>query len=214
MFYLGCKMHDRSDLNSQKDAPGAFGILLLAGGRSRRMGCDKAQLSYHGRPLIEHMQRRLDAMGPARLVIGGRLPGLRDLVPDGGPVASICALAQNLALSGGLEQWLIVPVDMPLLAPDLLFRLLSDPAPAAYFIAHPLPAALRLDNDVKAFLKVAARDLKAGRGVPVKRLLAAVKASAVMPTAEEVGKLLNINTPEEWAALLSREEGINTQGRR
>ena len=207
-------MHDRGDLNSNQGMPEPFGILLLAGGRSRRMDCDKAQLSYHGRPLIEHMQRRLDAMGPARIVIGGRLPGLRDMVPDGGPVASICALAQNLALHGGPEQWLIVPVDMPLLSPDLLFRLLRDPAPAAYFVAHPLPAALQFDNDVKAFLKVAARDLKAGRGVPVKRLLAAVKASALMPTADEVGNLLNINTPEEWAALLSREESINMPGRR
>lgn len=207
-------MHDCGDLNSNQGMPASFGILLLAGGRSRRMGCDKAQLSYHGRPLIEHMQRRLDAMGPARLVIGGRSPGLRDLVPDGGPVASVCALAQNLALSGGPERWLIVPVDMPLLSQDLLFRLLNDPAPAAYFVAHPLPAALRFDNDVKAFLKVAARDLKAGRGVPVKRLLAAVKASALMPSADEVGKLLNINTPEEWEVLLSRENSLNRQGRR
>ena len=36
---------------------------VLAGGRSLRMGRDKARVELGGRPLLEHMQKKFEALG-------------------------------------------------------------------------------------------------------------------------------------------------------
>ncbi|MBV9126801.1 MAG: molybdenum cofactor guanylyltransferase [Verrucomicrobia bacterium] len=102
-----------------------FSAVLLAGGKSRRMGCDKALLHLPGdpRPL---WQRQLDdvlrPLQPAEIFFSGRArPGLpadvillADEITDCGPLAGIAA-----ALRVMTTPWLVVlAVDLPAMTAD------------------------------------------------------------------------------------------------
>ena len=91
---------------------------VLAGGRSTRMGTDKALLHYAGRPLIAHA---VDLLRPRELnptswecdlILLLYAPVVEDLHPDCGPLGGIEA-----ALASSSSDWnLFLPVDLPLSA--------------------------------------------------------------------------------------------------
>ena len=100
---------------------------VLAGGRSKRMGTDKALLHYGGRPLIEHAVDLLRAAGVDPHIVGARpdldayAPVIEDLRPGCGPLGGIeVALA-----SSNSDANLFLPVDLPLLPPVFLRYLLE-----------------------------------------------------------------------------------------
>ncbi len=104
---------------------------VLAGGRSSRMGRDKALLPLHGVPLVVSSLDRLRALG-LRPVIAGARPDLAqyatvvpDLHPGCGPLGGIEAA---LAAAGSPEERvLFLPVDLPLL-PEAFLALLMERA--------------------------------------------------------------------------------------
>lgn len=174
-----------------------FGTLILAGGRSSRMGVDKASLAYRGQTLLQHMEGLARSLGTGPVLVGGGPRGdLADPVRAAGPVASLCALAE--AVTAAPLRWLVVPVDMPLLTPALLLRLaLADPK-CAFFDGHPLPLVLTLDSPTRAVLERARAALAKGESVSVRHILAQAGAMSLTPRAPEQEHLVNANTPEEW----------------
>lgn len=105
--------------------PDAVGF-VLAGGRSSRMGVDKALVSLDGRPLLAHALQILRGAGLAASVAGGdaALTAFAPLVQDSraglGPLSGICA-----ALSSTSARWAVfIPVDSPLLPASLVGFLL------------------------------------------------------------------------------------------
>ena len=100
---------------------------VLAGGRSSRMGSDKALLEIDGRPLIAIALERLRAAGTNPRICGSRpdlahfAPALPDRFPGAGPLAGLEAA---LAASGS-ELSLFLPVDLPALPADFLRWLLA-----------------------------------------------------------------------------------------
>ncbi|MFZ5657118.1 MAG: molybdenum cofactor guanylyltransferase, partial [Pseudomonadota bacterium] len=91
-----------------------FQAILLAGGRSTRMGRDKALLAWQGRPLIDHMLDRLREAGASRVHVSGDRPaygGIADAWPGRGPVAGIASVLPAC----GDGPVVVVPVDLPLL---------------------------------------------------------------------------------------------------
>ncbi|HZR83132.1 MAG TPA: molybdenum cofactor guanylyltransferase [Candidatus Binatia bacterium] len=128
-------------------APRRSGI-VLAGGRSRRMGSPKALLDVGGEPLVCRVARRLvvacdelvivapaltgrstgehDALAAAVLRLGDELPAgalrtVHDGAPDRGPVAG---LAAGLAAARG-ERAFVAACDTPFLAPALVAGLFA-----------------------------------------------------------------------------------------
>jgi molybdopterin-guanine dinucleotide biosynthesis protein A len=106
-----------------------LGGLLLAGGRSSRMGVDKASLEFEGRALAVRVLETLREVADDVLVASGdgrRLDWLEaeqvsDAVPDAGPLSALVA---------GLERSrhplvAVLAVDMPFASPRVL-RLLVD----------------------------------------------------------------------------------------
>ena len=105
---------------------------VQAGGRSNRMGKDKALIPLGGRPLIEHVLTRLDGLCDEILVTTNRpqdysFLGLRlapDSVPDAG---ALHGLRTALEASQG-ERVLVIGCDMPFVSRALLeHMLLVDP---------------------------------------------------------------------------------------
>jgi len=100
---------------------------VLAGGRSSRMGVDKALVEFDGHPLVAHALRILREAGLPAMIAGARsplgqfAPVVEDSEPDLGPLAGICA-----ALSATPARFAVfVTVDSPLLPPSLVRYLLD-----------------------------------------------------------------------------------------
>ena len=100
---------------------------VLAGGRSSRMGRDKALLPFKGRTLVEHIAAAVSLVtGDVSLVAGpGRYhnlgyPVVADVFPACGPLSGIHA-----ALTASRAEWnLIVACDMPEVTAEFLELLL------------------------------------------------------------------------------------------
>jgi molybdenum cofactor guanylyltransferase len=128
---------------------------VLAGGRSSRMGVDKALLYYAGRPLIAHAVDLLKAARLAPRIVGSRAdlaayaPVVEDLHAGCGPLGGIEA-----ALASSTSEWnVFLPVDLPLL-PSIFVRYLMERAsltgapatiPTLAGAAEPLCAVYRCD---------------------------------------------------------------------
>lgn len=175
-----------------------FTGVVLAGGRSRRMGRDKAALPWGSGTLLDRMIDRLREAGASRVLVSGDRPGydaIADDLPDRGPVGGLHAVLAQV--EGPV---VVVPVDLPQLRVDRI-RALRDALArgrAAAFAGHPLPCALVAD----AASRSAVADLAAARasGVPVMRLLDALGAT-ILPFDDTDGDLAPCNTPGQWAAM-------------
>jgi molybdopterin-guanine dinucleotide biosynthesis protein A len=104
-------------------------VAIQAGGKSSRMGQDKALIAVHGRTLLERVLARVHDLGDELILIANRpevyapfnLPCFPDLYPDHGPLAGIyTALAHARR-----PHVLVVACDMPWLNPALLRHLIS-----------------------------------------------------------------------------------------
>jgi len=114
---------------------GVVAGLVLAGGKSRRMGRDKAALLVDGQTLLARQVALLGALGVAEAwvslgadaqaaepaVKGPELRVVRDTAPDAGPLEGI---RQVLELTAS-EWLLVVAVDLPALDGSFLRRLLE-----------------------------------------------------------------------------------------
>jgi molybdenum cofactor guanylyltransferase len=108
--------------------PAATGF-VVAGGRSQRMGRDKALLPWAGTSLLRHALFRLDSVcGDVRILCGAEprytdfgVPVHTDVVKDAGPLGGVHAGLVNLGSGVGL----FLGVDTPLVPPSLLAALLA-----------------------------------------------------------------------------------------
>ena len=178
---------------------GDWSGVILAGGRSTRMGRDKALLDWHGEPLLAHMHRLLVRAGAHSVVVSGAYPafaGIADLCACRGPLGGLQAVARTLP-DGEL---LVVPVDMPALGPAALHGLLQHrDRSCSVFAGHRLPMRLRLDDAARHCLD----RLLAGPAAQcsLHALQAALGTQALVPPADARERFANCNTPAQWAAL-------------
>ncbi|MGI8913988.1 MAG: molybdenum cofactor guanylyltransferase [Chloroflexota bacterium] len=105
-----------------------IGAVVLAGGKSSRLGYDKGLLRINGETLVQWLPSRLAMLfDPVALVVDHphryavSCPQYVDLLPDAGPLAGIAAGLQSLAVPAMFA----CACDMPLLQPALLQRLCS-----------------------------------------------------------------------------------------
>jgi molybdopterin-guanine dinucleotide biosynthesis protein A len=107
-----------------------MGGIVLAGGRSRRMGMDKSLLTHEGVTLAEHTARVLsDVAGqtvvvvddPEKLRLPSRFEVVSDSYPGAGPLGGLLTGLRRLPEGAHL----VVACDMPYLVPELLRRLLE-----------------------------------------------------------------------------------------
>jgi molybdenum cofactor guanylyltransferase len=182
---------------------------VLAGGKSSRMGADKALLELGGQTLLA---RALDVA--AQVTRQVRLVGNRnrfaafgtpieDVYPERGPLGGIHAAL----LSTATELNLMLAVDLPFVGPDFLRYLIlrAEGANAVVTLPRsggflqPLCAVYR-----KEFGEAAENSLRAGKN-KIGPLLDKVKTRVIEPDeltqAGFTGEVFrNLNTPAEWEA--------------
>ncbi|MDT8758739.1 molybdenum cofactor guanylyltransferase [Sphingomonas psychrotolerans] len=112
---------------------------ILAGGRARRFGSDKAEATLNGRTLLAHVADALRPHCDALVLCGRTHPdwtSLEDRPRAGlGPLGGLCA-ALAYGEAAGFTAVLSAPCDTPNLPPDLLDRL-SEASPT-YVIDLPV----------------------------------------------------------------------------
>jgi len=199
------------------------GAVVLAGGRSSRMGQSKALLDWHGLTAVAHaveVVREGVAGGSVCVVrsLGQELPALDAIIVDDavahrGPLGGLHAgLA---ALAGQVEVVFACGVDTPLLAPAFVRRVcgsLRDGDDAVVPVidgrAQPLLAAYRtvVAPQLQALLDRGAFGLKDISGTCAVRELSEheLLADAELAVADpRLRSAANANTQEEWAALVA-----------
>jgi molybdopterin-guanine dinucleotide biosynthesis protein A len=167
---------------------------ILAGGRSTRMGEDKALLESGGITLIERVARELRSVCPDVTVIGRSGPGA---IPDDceglGPAGGIAT-----ALRRGAEWNLVVACDLPEVSRELFVELLAHALPALDCVVpvtpdgreHPLCAVFNR-RCISAFEDALAAGVRS-----VRRIVSAMHVVWVKVPDERL--LRNVNTPADW----------------
>lgn len=178
--------------------------MILAGGKSSRMGRNKAELLLDGKTFLQWQVDKLRDMGIGDILISGPmepLPGTRaipDIFPDRGPLGGLhacLAAAENTCC-------LVITVDVPLIPGETLSALLT-----AHSEGEEDVTLLSVDEGIEPLLAVYDKDLSGtiaelicDRSRPVRDLLKEVK-TCVVPYSGPAEAILNCNTAEEYEKL-------------
>lgn len=181
---------------------------LLAGGRSRRMGQDKARLELAGRPLVVHMLSKLGRLGLEAAICGNRpdLAALAPVLPDSklpdwslpiprppgessaGPLAGILAALE----APGTPLNLFLAVDMPGI-PLTFLRWIIDraertrsPATIPFVSGRAQPLCAVYHRDLAAGIR---QSMEAGE----RRVLAALRSAAPRADIFDLESLIAID---------------------
>lgn len=123
--------------------------VILAGGKSKRMGHDKADISWHGEPLWKYQEQKLKACGFSPIWVMRNKDGfLQDdeNYTHQGPLAGIYT-ALNKAETLNTSYILFLPVDMPHISPQALIYLAQNAQKqATHFKDELFPLCLHISS--------------------------------------------------------------------
>ena len=181
--------------------------LVLAGGKSMRMGKDKGAIDYHGKPQREYMANLLTKfceetyISTAGKMEGCNLPKLEDSFVGLGPFGGILSAMKKDTNAA----WLVVACDQPLLDENHLQKLVSerDPRLAATCFHNPetaFPEPLITIWEPRAY-PILLQFLAQGYSCPRKVLINSLVKEIHM---DDNDFMLNVNTPEEYKGVLKK----------
>lgn len=182
--------------------PAAF---VLVGGKSSRMGANKALLQVDGAVLAQHVAKKISPFASNVTLVGDPAiyaalgyPVVPDTLPQRGPLGGIHA-----ALQASAEEWvLIAGCDMPLIATDVLLHLIEAIGPDVDYVT-PVTEDGRLQPLLALYhrrcLPFIQNALESGN-YKVISAIAGLRGRRIPAAARS---FRNINTPEDWAAYLS-----------
>lgn len=191
------------------------GLIVLAGGRSSRMGRDKALLPFGGETLLERVLHRLVPVAGERRVVcraAQELPPLpsdvvvvHDEVEGLGPLGG---LGPGLR-GGGADRWFVTSCDAPFVRPELVELLerrlgtarIAVPRAGGYH--QPLAALYR--SDVLADLDELVAERRLRPFFLFERVETVVLEEDELRSVDpELESFLNCNDPEAYRAALRR----------
>lgn len=175
--------------------------LVLAGGKSTRMGEDKGQINYHGKPQVDYLIGEFEKAGieayvscrPEQYDSYQRIIDKFEGLGPFGAIASAFQLDPNAA-------WLVVACDLPLVNASVFRDLLtrrnfSKTATAFYNVETDFPDPLITLWEPKSYMRLM-EFLALGYSCPRKVLINS-DIEMINPSEPEI--LKNVNTPEEKA---------------
>ncbi len=182
---------------------GLYG-LVLAGGQSKRMGRDKANLSYHGRPQLLVTFDLIDTFCETTFVsvardqtqdpLRSRLPQIVDSVTLSGPGAGMVSAHQKQPNNG----WLVMACDLPWATSATLEKLINsrriDADATAFVSSHDgLPEPLCAIWEPSGLKKLESQ-IRSGRSCPRKCL---INANTHLVPQDNPSWLDNINSQKD-----------------
>ena len=192
--------------------------IILAGGRSSRMGTPKALLPFGGEPLVVHIARKLQPLFSQIVVVaapGQQLPPLGARIvhdenafqgPVGGIYYGLRAISSDVAF--------VTSCDAPFASVSLIHELLrlhgqhDIVVPEWQGRLQPLFAVYRT-----TVLPIAAQQLASGELRPVSLFdrvnTRIVREDDVRRFDAEGNSFVNMNTPAEYAAALERWQALS-----
>ncbi|MGC8463509.1 MAG: molybdenum cofactor guanylyltransferase [Acidimicrobiales bacterium] len=190
--------------------------IVLTGGRSRRMGMDKATLVVGGVPCAVRVATVLTGVaGPLVEVGPGHtgLPRATEEHPGEGPLAALVDGARALAALGYVGGALVVACDLPAVTPAALSMLTSWPSDRTV-----VPVVAGRPQTLCARWSADALDQAAGLVVAgersVRSLLTHLDPGAVVlldetrwPIAVDASAFTDVDTPEDLNRISSGNEG-------
>lgn len=176
--------------------------VVLAGGKSQRMGTDKAALQWQGSSLLKSRFRLLETALNTECYVSGRYPGFRyieDLTESMGPLSGLYSCLQALP-----EQFcLFVPVDMPLLNEQVLDFMINQHRlkPSSYYCSNSVfPIIVEAsENNLCCLREVLSLPVAKQRSI--KAFLNLIQATELDVPKEFESALVNTNTPEQWQSI-------------
>lgn len=180
---------------------------VLAGGKSSRMGADKALLQLPGQTLLQRALELARSVSEDVRIVGVRekfgefAPVVEDKYPNRGPLGGIHA-----ALSATTNPFnLILAVDLPFLEKRFLLHLLAEARASGAIVTvpraagglQPLCAVYR-----REFAALAEQALAAGRNkidtLYAQTTVRIIEEDELVRFAFSPAMFDNLNTPEEW----------------
>jgi molybdenum cofactor guanylyltransferase len=194
------------------------GAIILCGGRSSRMGRDKATLPFGPESMLQRVVRLLGEVVPTRRMVivaatDQSLPALpsevtvaRDARPQRGPLEGLAAGLTGLP--GDVEAVYATSCDVPLLVPafvELMFAELGDhviAVPRDGEHHHPLAAVYRT-SVLPAVQRLLAADRLRPRFLFDEVPTRDVPVELLRDVDPDLHTLRNLNTPEDYQAALA-----------
>jgi molybdopterin-guanine dinucleotide biosynthesis protein A len=186
--------------------------LVLAGGKSLRMGQDKGAIAYHGIPQREYAAQLLSpfceevflSIRPDQLGdISSAFPLLPDTFLGLGPLGAILSAFREKPNAA----WLVIACDLPLLHTDTLAQLVQERhcgrvATAFQSPENPFPEPLIAIWEPRSY-PLLLQFLAQGVSCPRKTL---INSSIHLIHANDASALTNVNSPEEMVQVKKRME--------
>jgi molybdopterin-guanine dinucleotide biosynthesis protein A len=168
--------------------------IILAGGRSSRMGKDKATLCLGEKTLLQQMESLLVASGVDAVAINNK-QHIADEIVGKGPLSGIHATLK--AFQGQQSYLIYVPVDMPALTPTLIQNLIEAPAEYAVvrFTDYILPFRLTVNTSTVELIE---KILAAGQSYSLGAFQRKLTMKLLPVNLSDTASFININTPEAW----------------
>lgn len=172
--------------------------IVLAGGKSTRMGTDKATLLRNGENMHTFSRSLLQSIGVKNVVISTNqnqtIEGTRDKIANAGPLGGIFSVLQQHRPKAAL----ILPIDLPLMTQETLAHLKmvgEISGKACCFEDAFLPLYLPNNAQTELFFAQAFRNFT-GKGPSIRSLLKQVPHEMLAPKHKSA--LFNSNTPQDW----------------
>ncbi len=187
----------------------SFAVAILAGGRSSRMGRDKAAIVWEGRTLLERQVELAWSLRPQEVFVVGRTQaelgelnarGLPDAQPGQGPLGGLATVLGAMSC----VHVLLLAIDMPALTEGFLAGLLAQRVDGIGVVPRtsrgwePLAAVFPRTLGAQAAASVAAGRLALQRFVDDAVQSGQIRACHLRP--EEVALLANWNAPGDVPA--------------
>ncbi|WP_299441221.1 molybdenum cofactor guanylyltransferase [uncultured Aquimarina sp.] len=172
--------------------------IILAGGKSSRMGQDKGLKLHNGKPFIQHIINAIESVTNEILIITSSIdyeifeyPCIPDLIPDKGPVGGIYTGLKHTKT----EQNLVLSCDVPFVTSTVLNNLISEYESNYDVITYEDIPLITLYS--KSAERIFFESIEKKR-LSLRKTLSTLKVKSI-PIEENIEPYVkNINTPQQY----------------